>query len=126
MLVSFAADSSEISIQKFLPDGTNSIMARDNFPLSKGVDYVFEINAIGPVITLAIDGAVKLHVTESFSTGQKMAIANREQPGCQTVVGPITVAKMSDARGVGGGTLVLTNGTKLSALRSGASTATVK
>jgi hypothetical protein len=89
MFVSFAADSGEISIQKFLPDNKNYFLAKGHYPIATGVPLSFEINAAASNITFAINGVNQLQANETFSTGQRVAISNREFPDCRTLVGPV-------------------------------------
>jgi hypothetical protein len=74
--------------------GGGEILGVKPYALSTGRFYDFTVTASGSTLTFAVNGVVELTVNSSFSTGDKIAFANREFAGVTSTLRNVKVTTL--------------------------------
>lgn len=97
MIVSFANDGDDISIQQFT-EGTTALamVAHKSYALTSGLTYFFSIFDDGTNVSLAINGIQELAGSNSYATGNQIAFYSREFGSTATAIDSVTISHVPD------------------------------
>jgi len=107
LIVSFAQDGQEVSIQEYTSPTDWNQIALANYSFQVGQEYSFGIIDTGTSISLSVDGVDLLSANSSFSDGSNIAFYSREFPNTATAIDDISIKAVPDS-GLGLGTVAAT------------------
>ena len=93
ILVAFANDGNQISIQRAESDGTITIIQQKSYALAENTTYDFTINVTSNEVQLSVDGVEQLTASTSYSTGSRVMFYSREFSGTSSDLLEVTITE---------------------------------